>query len=98
MQASGAVRRENPRLYPPSLRAKRSNPFFLCAAPWIASLLAMTRIGRGVPDTPACVGYHAPFGPRKILQPAARSRFRSRPCERAASRFKLTMTDRSVIL
>ena len=62
------------------------------------ALLAMTRIGRGVPDTPACVGYHAPFGPPKILQPAARSRFRSRPCERPFFRSKLTMTDQSVIL
>jgi hypothetical protein len=37
---------------------------------------------RGVPDTPASVAYDAPLEPRKILQPAARSRFRSRPCER----------------
>jgi hypothetical protein len=69
-----------------------------CGAVDCFALLAMARIGRGVPDTPACVGYHAPFGPPKILQPAARSRFRSRPCERPFLRSKLTMTDQSVIL
>src|SRR5260221_11193527 len=31
--------------HPPSLRAKRSNPFFLCAARWIASL-AMTTLSK----------------------------------------------------
>ena len=69
-----------------------------CGAVDCFALLAMARIGRGVPDTPACVGYRAPFGPPKILQPAARSRFRSRPCERPFFRSKLTMTDQSVIL
>jgi hypothetical protein len=33
--------------------------------------LAMTQMGRGVSDTPACVGYRALFGPHKILQPEA---------------------------
>jgi hypothetical protein len=40
LQTSGASRRENAELcsFGLSLRAKRSNPFFLYAARWIASL------------------------------------------------------------
>src|SRR5882762_9663245 len=35
---SGAMRRENSKLYPPSLRAKRSNPCRRTKKEWIASL------------------------------------------------------------
>src|SRR6266567_7860838 len=37
LQDSGAMRRENANPYLPSLRAQRSNPFFLSVARWIAS-------------------------------------------------------------
>ncbi len=37
-QNSGAMRRGNEKVYRSSLRAQRSNPFFLCVARWIASL------------------------------------------------------------
>jgi hypothetical protein len=77
---------------------RESNHSFVVPRGGLLRFARMTRIGRGVPDTPACVGYHAPFGPPKILQLAARSGFRSRPCERPFFRSRLTMTDRSVIL
>ena len=37
-QTSGEIRRENAKLYPPSLRAKRSNPRAGTRKEWIASL------------------------------------------------------------
>jgi hypothetical protein len=37
-QTSGVVRRENAKLYPPSLRAQRSNPWCRKKEEWIASL------------------------------------------------------------
>jgi hypothetical protein len=38
LQTSGAMRRENAKLYPPSLRAQRSNPSRREKKEWIASL------------------------------------------------------------
>src|SRR6266571_1719373 len=38
LQTSGSMRRENAKLYPPSLRAKRSNPCPGTKKEWIASL------------------------------------------------------------
>jgi hypothetical protein len=45
LQTSGAMRRENAKVYPPSLRAQQSNPSRRIKEEWIASsqeLLAMT--------------------------------------------------------
>src|SRR5882757_544610 len=67
LQTSGALRREIAKVYPPSLRAKRSNPCLLpCGAMDCFASLAMTRIGRGVLGPPlsrrtTAVGGAAPF-------------------------------------
>ena len=55
------------------------------------AVAGMTWIGRGVPDTPASVGYDAPLEPRKILQPAARSRFRSTGHAHVRGRFPVDL-------
>src|SRR4051812_26966542 len=62
MQTSGDKRREIATPYPPSLRAKRSNPFRRTKKEWIASsqgLLAMTdvRAGPGRSRRPAQAGH-----------------------------------------
>src|SRR6266567_2222592 len=46
-QTSGAVRRESANPYLPSLRAQRSNPFFLSVARWIASCARNDGFGCG---------------------------------------------------
>ena len=80
---------------PSSLRAQRSNPSCAATMDCFASL-AMTRMGRSAPDTPACVGYRRPFGAAQNPQAGSAievHQCQSRPCERPSFGFKLTMTD-----
>jgi hypothetical protein len=68
MKASGAMRRENAKLHPPSLRAQRSIPCFLLRRCGLLRFARNDGERAGVPDTPACVGYDYPLATRKILK------------------------------